>query len=721
MSFSNMKIVYKLSLLLGMIALFFLGVVWKFDGALSGTIDGYQSAIIDGRMAAFAMDTETALLMARRGEKDFLLRHDEKHIPKVAKAVESAVAFMTEVRKLDAAAGHMDDVEADDKTIEGIKYYHRAFQDLAKAWVERGLNEKLGLQGEFRDAAHKLEASIEEAAVGRDMTAILNGYLQLRRNEKDYLLRLNKTKYLPKVQKQVKSIRKNISIHADLPSKDQDTMNAYLSHYLEVFIKLVEKDDEIAKTTAEMRDAVHLVEPMVAAVVAEAEETADKTAAATQKMAEEANKMAMTISLIAIAIAAILSMLLIRMITRPLNLLSGTLVRVEESGDFTIRVDYKSEDEVGQAVGALNHLLASLQNAFTDINAVMQAATAGDLRQQITVDVRGSLEELKTNINQMTSNLAGIVQETTQAAIGVAAGSETLKVNAEALSEGATEQAASVEEASSSMEEMASNIQATADNAAQTRKIAAQAFENAKKSGEAVTQTVTAMNEIAEKIAVIQKLADQTNLLALNAAIEAARAGEHGKGFAVVADEVRKLAEGSEEAADEINKLSTSSVKIAEEAGKMLSQLVPDIQKTSELVEEISAATAEQRTGASQVNTAMQQLDQIVQRNAHAAEQTSTMSEELSAQAVQLRATMAFFNVGAEESPTRARAKPARPQTTGAANKQPVRMRAIAAPKGRSGPKLLKRPAASAKSSGAQMDLDMSTDETGDDGEFERY
>jgi methyl-accepting chemotaxis protein len=195
------------------------------------------------------------------------------------------------------------------------------------------------------------------------------------------------------------------------------------------------------------------------------------------------------------------------------------------------------------------------------------------------------------------------------------------------------------------MEEMGSNIRQNADNALQTEKIAIKSAQDARDGGKAVEQTVSAMREIAGKISIIEEIARQTNLLALNAAIEAARAGEHGKGFAVVASEVRKLAERSQTAAAEISKLSTSSVDVAEKAGAMLLQLVPDIQKTAELVQEISAACNEQSSGAEQVNKAIQQLEQVIQQNASASEEMASTSEELSSQAERLQDAIAFFKV----------------------------------------------------------------------------
>ncbi|MFB9953272.1 methyl-accepting chemotaxis protein, partial [Rhizobium puerariae] len=233
--------------------------------------------------------------------------------------------------------------------------------------------------------------------------------------------------------------------------------------------------------------------------------------------------------------------------------------------------------------------------------------------------------------------LRGVVGDALAAADNVSSGSQELSASSEQLSQGATEQASSAEEASASMEQMAANIKQNADNAAQTEKIARQSSRDAEASGEAVGRAVHAMRTIAEKISIVQEIARQTDLLALNAAVEAARAGEHGKGFAVVASEVRKLAERSQAAAAEISALSGDTVQVATEAGDMLNKLVPDIQKTAELVSEISAACREQDIGASQINEAIQQLDKVTQQNAGASEEMSATSEELASQAEELQ------------------------------------------------------------------------------------
>ncbi|MBF0110491.1 MAG: methyl-accepting chemotaxis protein [Magnetococcales bacterium] len=253
--------------------------------------------------------------------------------------------------------------------------------------------------------------------------------------------------------------------------------------------------------------------------------------------------------------------------------------------------------------------------------------------------IYGAMASMVANLTKTISCVQSVGGELTS-------GSQNVSDNALSVSEGATEQAASVEETSAAVEQMTANIQQNTENAITTEELARQAAKDADVSGDAVRQAVTAMKEIAQKIGIIEEIARQTNLLALNAAIEAARAGEHGKGFAVVAAEVRKLAERSQTAAGEIGTLSASSVEVAERAGTMLAKLVPDIQKTAQLVQEIASSSREQNQGADQINQAIQQLDTVIQQNAAASEQLSSAASQLAQHAQNLEETIAFFKVG---------------------------------------------------------------------------
>jgi methyl-accepting chemotaxis protein len=274
-----------------------------------------------------------------------------------------------------------------------------------------------------------------------------------------------------------------------------------------------------------------------------------------------------------------------------------------------------------------------------------QAVAGGDLNAEIDVDRKDEVGQLAAAMHEMIDNLRGVVSEVRSATRGVASGSREMSGASETLSSGASEQAQSVQAVTESMDEMTRNIRRNAENAATTEQTALKAAEHAEEGGKAVTDTVAAMKEIAEKISIIEEIARQTNLLALNAAIEAARAGEHGKGFAVVAAEVRKLAERSGEAAGEIGELSVDSVRIAEQAGEMLKLMVPDIQKTAELIQEISASSGEQNSRAEQISSAVTQLDGVIQQNTAASEKTASTSEELSIQAEQLQRSIGFFSL----------------------------------------------------------------------------
>ncbi len=274
-----------------------------------------------------------------------------------------------------------------------------------------------------------------------------------------------------------------------------------------------------------------------------------------------------------------------------------------------------------------------------------QQVAAGDLTSGI--DLRGKTPTgILAAMQQMIANLTRIAADVQGAAANVAAASQTLSSGAAEMSEGATEQAAASEEASASMEEMAANIRQNADNARQTEQIARKGAADARNSAQAVVEAVAAMRAIVQEAGIIDEIARQTRLLSLNATIEAARAQEHGRGFAVVAAEVRALSDRSQAAAAEIEQLSHSSVAIVETASDLLQQLVPDIQKTTDLVLEISAASSEQDTGASQINRAIQQLDQVTQENTAMAEELATTTEELASQAAMLQQTAAFFKTG---------------------------------------------------------------------------
>jgi len=391
----------------------------------------------------------------------------------------------------------------------------------------------------------------------------------------------------------------------------------------------------------------------------------------------------------------------------PIMMAAVTIDRIAK-GDIPEKITQEYQGDFNEIRQNLNILITVMH----DVTRLAEEMATGDLT--IEVEERSEQDALMQALNTMIAKLNEVVIQVQSAANNVAVGSREMRARSEEMSQGAAQQAAAAEEASSSMEEMAANIRQNADNARQTEKIALQSAEYAEESSRVVAETVFAMQQIAKKISIIQEISDQTRMLSLNATIEAARAQEYGKAFSVVASEVRKLSDITKTAAEEINELASSSVGVAENAGEMLAKLVPNIHKTAELVQEISAASGEQSSGVEQINKAIQQLDQVIQQNSLLSENLSSTSVELAAQAEQLRSIMRFFKIDKISHET---------LDDGERATEPVPSQPVSV-SGTEGKRTPKRAVDDTRAEAAELVLDVETSEGGEDdhdADFERY
>ncbi len=339
-----------------------------------------------------------------------------------------------------------------------------------------------------------------------------------------------------------------------------------------------------------------------------------------------------------------------------------TVVSAAAQGDLTRRVSMAGKQGFAADLGcSINQLAETSATVMGEVGNVLRVMAEGDLTQRVSNSYHGEFKLLAEALNSTLDQLGETLAEVRSGADSITAAAEQVAATAQSLSQATTEQAASLEETTSAVEEMSASITQNTENAKITDGIAKQSAEDAKQGGQAVTATVNAMKQIADKISIIDDIAYRTDLLALNAAIEAARAGEHGMGFAVVAAEVRKLAERSQVAAQEIGELASGSVKTAEDAGALLISMLPSIQKTADLVREITYASNEQTSGAGQITQAMGQLNKVTQQNAAGSEELSATAEEMNGQALALQELVDQFKLAGAK---RQRRSPSQAKTT---------------------------------------------------------